>query len=88
MQPWSNLFALRVLCGIATHIFPLTVYPLGLNEENKTKPAITHKIESKGEGLTAEQAAHGLFKSVENGEFHISDSISHETTVNRSNTLS
>jgi 3-dehydrosphinganine reductase len=47
------------------------MYTPGFDEENKTKPAITRKIESTDEGLTAEQAAQGLFKGVENGEFHI-----------------
>ena len=61
-----------LLYGITTHIFfPPTMYTPGFDEENKTKPAITRKIESTDEGLTAEQAAQGLFKGVENGEFHI-----------------
>lgn len=47
------------------------MYTPGFDEENKTKPAITRKIESTDEGLTAEQAAQGLFKGVENGDFHI-----------------
>lgn len=47
------------------------MYTPGYDEENKTKPAITRKIESTDEGLTAEQAAQGLFNGVENGEFHI-----------------
>ena len=47
------------------------MYTPGFDEENKTKPAITRKIESTGEGLTVYQAAQGLFKGVENGEFHI-----------------
>ncbi|KAN0080352.1 hypothetical protein V8E55_009918 [Tylopilus felleus] len=61
-----------LLYGITTHIFfPPTMYTPGFDEENKTKPAITRKIESTDEGLTAEQAAQGLFKGVENGDFHI-----------------
>lgn len=61
-----------LLYGITTHIFfPPTMYTPGFDEENKTKPAITRKIESTDEGLTADQAAQGLFKGVENGEFHI-----------------
>lgn len=61
-----------LLYGITTHIFfPPTMYTPGFDEENKTKPAITRQIESVDEGLTAEQAAQGLFKGVENGEFHI-----------------
>ena len=50
-----------MLYGIDTHIFfPPTMYTPGFDEENKTKPAITRKIESTDEGLTAEQAAAGL----------------------------
>ncbi|KAG9310837.1 hypothetical protein JVU11DRAFT_8690 [Chiua virens] len=61
-----------LLYGFSTHIFfPPTMYTPGFDEENKTKPAITRKIESTDEGLTAQQAAQGLFKGVENGEFHI-----------------
>ena len=61
-----------LLYGFDTHIFfPPTMYTPGFDEENKTKPAITRKIESTDEGLTAEQAAQGLFNGVENGEFHI-----------------
>ena len=75
--PWTVALAecLRsegLLYGITTHIFfPPTMYTPGFDEENKTKPAITRKIESTDEGLTAEQAAQGLFKGVENGDFHI-----------------
>lgn len=75
--PWTVALAesLRsegLLYGITTHIFfPPTMYTPGFDEENKTKPAITRKIESTDEGLTAEQAAQGLFNGVENGEFHI-----------------
>ncbi|KAG8215381.1 hypothetical protein J3R82DRAFT_8980 [Butyriboletus roseoflavus] len=61
-----------LLYGITAHIFfPPTMYTPGFDAENKTKPAITRKIESTDEGLTAEQAAKGLFNGVENGEFHI-----------------
>ncbi|KAF9233101.1 hypothetical protein BU15DRAFT_54336 [Melanogaster broomeanus] len=47
------------------------MYTPGYDEENKTKPSITRKIEETDEGLTAEQAAEGLFKGVERGDFHI-----------------
>jgi len=47
------------------------MYTPGYDEENKTKPAITRKIESTDEGLTAEQAAKALFSGVENDEFQI-----------------
>ncbi|KAH7906598.1 hypothetical protein BJ138DRAFT_1162259 [Hygrophoropsis aurantiaca] len=61
-----------MLYGIDTHIFfPPTMYTPGFDEENKTKPAITRKIESTDEGLTAEQAASALLKGVENGDTQI-----------------
>ena len=47
------------------------MYTPGYDEENKTKPAITRKIESTDEGLTAEQAAKALFTGVENDEYQI-----------------
>jgi len=51
-----------MLYGIDIHIFfPPTMYTPGFEEESKTKPAITRTIESTDEGLTAEQAAAGLF---------------------------
>ena len=34
----------------------------GYDEENKSKPTIVREIESTDDGLTAEQAALGLFK--------------------------
>jgi len=50
-----------LLYGIDVHVFfPPTMYTPGFDEENKTKPAITRKIESTDEGLTPEQAAAGL----------------------------
>jgi 3-dehydrosphinganine reductase len=62
-----------MLYGIDTHIFfPPTMYTPGFEEENKTKPSITRKIESTDEGLTAPQAAAGLLA----GMF-----IIHELTV-------
>ncbi|KAF8439756.1 hypothetical protein L210DRAFT_3401946 [Boletus edulis BED1] len=65
-----------ILYGITTHIFfPPTMYTPGFDEENKTKPAITRKIESTDEGLTAVQAAESLFKGVESGDFHITGDL-------------
>ncbi|KAL4072381.1 hypothetical protein V8B97DRAFT_1870391 [Scleroderma yunnanense] len=61
-----------LLYGIDVHIFfPPTMYTPGFDEENKTKPAITRKIESTDEGLTAEQAAAGLLAGVQRGDHHI-----------------
>ena len=52
-----------MLYGIDVHIFfPPTMFTPGLEEENKTKPKITLDIEAADDGLTAEQAALGLFK--------------------------
>lgn len=61
-----------LLYGIDVHIFfPPTMYTPGFEEENKTKPAITRKIESTDEGLTAEQAAAKLLAGVQRGDHHI-----------------
>ncbi|KAI6000381.1 hypothetical protein F5J12DRAFT_845722 [Pisolithus orientalis] len=61
-----------LLYGIDVHIFfPPTMYTPGFDEENKTKPSITRKIESTDEGLTAEQAAAGLLTGVQRGDHHI-----------------
>ncbi|KIJ64202.1 hypothetical protein HYDPIDRAFT_112154 [Hydnomerulius pinastri MD-312] len=61
-----------LLYGISAHIFfPPTMYTPGFDEENKTKPPITRKIEETDDGLSAEAAAIGLFKGVERGDFHI-----------------
>lgn len=52
-----------LLYGIDVHIFfPPTMYTKGYENENKTKPKLTLKIEEGDEGLTAEQAADALFK--------------------------
>ncbi|KAJ8589599.1 NAD(P)-binding protein [Rhizopogon salebrosus TDB-379] len=68
----DSLHSELMLYGIDTHIFfPPTMYTPGFEEENKTKPSITRKIESTDEGLTAPQAAAGLLAGVENGHAHI-----------------
>ncbi|EIW57851.1 oxidoreductase [Trametes versicolor FP-101664 SS1] len=60
------------LYDIDVHIsFPPTIYTSGYEEENKTKPAITLKIEETDSGLTPEQVAAGIFKGVQRGNFHI-----------------
>jgi hypothetical protein len=52
-----------VLYDIDVHIFfPPTMYTPGYEEENKTKPKITLKIEEDDKGLTADQAADALLK--------------------------
>ncbi|KAI0759590.1 oxidoreductase [Trametes elegans] len=60
------------LYDIDVHIsFPPTIYTPGYEEENKTKPAITLKIEETDVGLSPEQVAAGIYKGVERGNFHI-----------------
>lgn len=39
-----------------------TMYTPGFENENKTKPAITRKIEEGGDGMTPEQAAAAMLK--------------------------
>ncbi|KAI0353782.1 hypothetical protein OH77DRAFT_1457826 [Trametes cingulata] len=60
------------LYGIDVHIsFPTTIYTPGYEEENKTKPAITLKIEEADIGLTPQQVAAGIYRGVQCGKFHI-----------------
>jgi len=40
--------------------FPCTMFTPGYEEENKTKPKITLKLEESDAGLTAEQAARSM----------------------------
>lgn len=52
-----------LLYGINVHIFfPPTMFTPGYEEENKTKPKITLKIEESDTGLTSDQAALALFQ--------------------------
>ncbi|TDL24988.1 oxidoreductase [Rickenella mellea] len=62
-----------LLYGIDIHIFfaPTMLTP-GYDEEMKTKPYITKKIEEDDSALTSEQAAAILFKGVAKGHHHIS----------------
>jgi len=54
-----------MLYGISVHIFfPPTMFTPGYDEENKTKPQIVKDTESTDDGLTADQAALALYKSV------------------------
>ena len=41
---------------------PVTMYTPGYEEENKTKPELVLKLEESDKGLTAEQAAEGLYE--------------------------
>jgi 3-dehydrosphinganine reductase len=52
-----------LLYGIDVHcFFPCTIFTPGYEEENKTKPKITLKIEEADSGLTPEQVAVGILK--------------------------
>jgi hypothetical protein len=49
------------LYSIDVHVFfPCTMFTPGYEEENKTKPKITLKIEESDSGLTSEQAARSM----------------------------
>lgn len=54
-----------VLYGIDIHIcFPGTIFTPGYEEENRTKPKITLKIEETDGGMSPEGVAAGLLKGV------------------------
>lgn len=60
------------LYDIGIHIFfPGIIYSPGYEEENKTKPAVTLKIQEVDTGMTPEQSALNLLKGVQHGDFHI-----------------
>ncbi|KAI0654644.1 oxidoreductase [Cubamyces menziesii] len=60
------------LYGISIHIaFPATIYTPGYEEENKTKPKITLKIEESDGGDSPEAVATAILKGVQRGSFHI-----------------
>lgn len=62
-----------LLYPIDVHIFfPGTIYSPGYENENKTKPKVTLKIEETDDGLHPEQAAAVLLKGVQKDYFHIS----------------
>jgi len=61
-----------MLYGIDIHIcFPGTIFTPGYEEENKTKPNVTLKIEESDDGAKPEVVAEGLLRGVQNGNFHI-----------------
>jgi 3-dehydrosphinganine reductase len=58
------------LYSIDVHVFfPCTMFTPGYEEENKTKPRITLKIEESDSGLTAEQAARSMLTGLMNFTF-------------------
>ncbi|KAI0638137.1 oxidoreductase [Trametes polyzona] len=78
----SGKFALRglaealqselMLYGIGVHIaFPGTIYTPGYENENKTKPKVTLKIEETDSGSSPEYVADVILKGVQKGKFHI-----------------
>jgi len=68
----DTLHSEMLLYGIDVHIFfPPTMFTPGYEEENKTKPKITLKIEESDGGLTPDQAAQALFRGVSDGQAHI-----------------
>ena len=68
----DTLHSEMLLYGVDVHIFfPNTMYTDGYEEENKTKPSITKKIEEGDDGITADQAAAFLFKGLQRGQVHI-----------------
>ncbi|KAI0650762.1 oxidoreductase [Trametes meyenii] len=68
-----------ILYGIDVHIvFPGTIYSPGYENENKTKPKVTLKIEESDGGSTPEYVAETILKGVQKGKFHITmDFIGH-----------
>lgn len=55
--------------AIKTHVvFPATIYTAGLETENKTKHAITKKLEEADGGQTPDQVAEASIKGLERGE--------------------
>ncbi|XP_006464124.1 hypothetical protein AGABI2DRAFT_194697 [Agaricus bisporus var. bisporus H97] len=72
----DSLHSELILYGINVHIyFPPTMYTPGYEEENKTKPKITLKIEETDAGATPDQAASALFQGVVKGQAHIAGDL-------------
>ncbi|KAJ7754251.1 oxidoreductase [Mycena maculata] len=62
-----------ILYNVKVQIFfPGTIYSPGYEQENKSKPKITLKIEETDEGMQPEKVAEGLLRGVQKGDFHIS----------------
>ncbi|KZV67049.1 oxidoreductase [Peniophora sp. CONT] len=65
-----------LLYNVDVHMyFPATIGSPGYIEENKTKPAITLKIEESDGVATPDACAEGLFQGIQRGDFHITDSF-------------
>ncbi|PKI82274.1 hypothetical protein MVES1_003280 [Malassezia vespertilionis] len=64
------------LYGIGVHTyFPATILSPGYEQENKTKPAITKKLEEGDEKKSPEACAACLVRGVERGHFSITDGL-------------
>lgn len=60
------------LYAVGVHIFfPPTMYSPGYELENRTKPAITLKIEEADKGMSCADAARGMLDGVKRGRAHI-----------------
>jgi 3-dehydrosphinganine reductase len=58
----DTLYNELALYDINVHLYlPGTMLTAGFDEENKTKPVITRKIESTDEGITGDQAALAMY---------------------------
>jgi len=64
------------LCNIRTHtIFPGTIFSPSYKIENRTKPAITKKLEENDGGQTPEEVAATSIKGLERGEELVTSGI-------------
>ena len=55
-------------------IFPGNIFTPGYEEENRSKPGITKKLEEADEGQTAEEVAKETIRGLERGEENITTS--------------
>jgi 3-dehydrosphinganine reductase len=74
LSGWSGLAeSLRadlLLYDIKVHLFlPATILSPGLENENKTKPAITKKLEEGDTPATPEECAKAMLKGLEKNQF-------------------
>ncbi|KZT62215.1 oxidoreductase [Calocera cornea HHB12733] len=68
----DTLYSELLLYGIGVHIFfPCGMFTPGFEEENKTKPGITKKIEEEDHPMQPDVAAAVLLKGVKNGTYSI-----------------
>ncbi|WFD00722.1 hypothetical protein MYAM1_003474 [Malassezia yamatoensis] len=65
-----QMYGIQVQC-----FFPATILSPGFEEEQKTKPEITKKIEEGDDAKTPEQCAKCLLRGVQHGPFAITDGL-------------